>query len=175
MKKIQNGLIVAFLIVFFNLMAPVVADLILTKGSTTLADQAPDIDVFRINRVPVAKQIDVNRETVRNVTAYNVGDPRQTHSKPCIGASGDNLCKLVEKGVNVCAANFVPLKSKLYVDKVGECVVLDRMNSRFGNRVDLAMEKRQHRQAVKFGVQRLNVRKGHHSGRVEEDEGGGPF
>jgi 3D (Asp-Asp-Asp) domain-containing protein len=50
-------------------------------------------------------------------------------------------CNLVEKGINVCAANFVPLRNKLYVDKFGECIVLDTMNARFGNWVDLAMER----------------------------------
>lgn len=161
MRKTLNWLVVGFLIVFFNLVTPVVTALILVKGSTVLSYKAPDVDViYQINKVPINEQIDVDKGTVRKVTAYNVGDPRQTHLRPCIGASGDNLCNLVEKGVNVCAANFVPLKSKLYVDKVGECVVLDRMNARFGNRVDLAMGKRQHDQAVKFGVKRLNVIKG---------------
>jgi 3D (Asp-Asp-Asp) domain-containing protein len=51
------------------------------------------------------------------------------------------LCNPVEKGINVCAANFVPLRNKLYVDKFGECIVLNAMNARFGNRVDLAMER----------------------------------
>lgn len=104
-----------------------------------------------------AKEGGINRETTRSVTAYNVGDPRQTHSKPCLGASGHNLCALVEKGIKICAANFVPLGSKLYVDTIGECIVLDRMNRRFQNRVDIAMKKSERHQAMKFGVQRLNV------------------
>ena len=108
-----------------------------------------------IKRSPVRMVSDSG--TVRTVTAYNVGDRKQTHSKPCIGASGDNLCTLLKKGIKVCAANFVPLRSKLHVDKIGECIVLDRMNARFGNRVDFAMEKGQHNRAVKFGVQRLSV------------------
>jgi 3D (Asp-Asp-Asp) domain-containing protein len=161
MRKVVNGLVVAFLIVFFNSMTPVVSGLILAKGSATLPFRVLDVDVFRrINEGSDAKQIDINNGKVREVTAYIVGDTKQTDSKPCIGATGDNLCNLVEKGVNVCAANFVPLKSKLYIEKVGECVVLDRMNARFGNRVDLAMGKRQHDRAVKFGVQRLSVIKG---------------
>ena len=55
--------------------------------------------------------------------------------------TGVLICNLVEKGINVCAANYVPLRNKLYVDKFGECIVLDTMNARFGNRVDLAMER----------------------------------
>ncbi len=146
MRKILKDPFALFLIVSLSLVVPLVVALIVTRGFTTPPYQ-----------VPVIKRIDVYEGTVRKVTAYNVGDPRQTHSKPCIGAGGDNLCNLVDKGVKVCAANFVPLKSKLYVEKVGECIVLDRMNPRFGNRVDLAMGKHRHEQAVKFGVQRLNV------------------
>ena len=43
------------------------------------------------------------------------------------------------------------------LETIGVCIVLDRMNARFGSRVDLAMEKGQHKRAVKFGVQRLLV------------------
>ena len=114
MRSAPCMLILAFLIISFNLATPLIA-LIVAKGFTTPSDQAPD----------VAKQIDVGTGMVRKVTAYNVGDPKQTHSKPCIGARGDNLCSLVTRGVNVCAANFVPLGSKLYVDKFGECIVVD--------------------------------------------------
>ena len=66
-------------------------------------------------------------------------------------------CNLVEKGINVCPANFVPLRNKIYVDKFGECIVLDTMNARFGNRVDLAMESSEYGWTIRFGVQRLNV------------------
>ncbi len=161
MRKILTRLIVAFLIISVNVMSPVVIALIIAKGSTTPSYQALDVNpIYQINQVLAAKQFDISKGTVRKVTAYNIGDSKQTDSRSCIGASGDNLCNLVKRGVNVCAANFVPLKSKLYVDKVGECVVLDRMNARFGNRVDLAMEKSEYDRAVKFGVQSLNVVQG---------------
>ena len=114
--------------------------------------------VYRTSQTVIG-QIGVSKETVRTVTAYNVGDSRQTHSRPYIGAGGDNLCSLVKKGIKVCAANFVPLRSRLHVDKIGECVVLDRMNTRFGGRVDFAMNKDQYHRAVKFGAQRLVVTK----------------
>ncbi len=148
MRRILGALVLAFLIISFNLTTPVVA-LIIAKGFITSSYQTLD----------VAKRTDVSKGVVRKVTAYNIGDPKQTHSRPCIGASGDNLCDLVKRGVNVCAANFVPLGSKLYVEKWGECVVLDKINARFRNRVDLAMEKSEYDRAVKFGVQRLTVTK----------------
>jgi 3D (Asp-Asp-Asp) domain-containing protein len=132
--------------------------LILTVGSIMSSSPVSDINAPSPTGIGlVTREMGIDRGTIRSVTAYNVGDPRQTHSKPCFGANGDNLCKLVEKGIKVCAANFVPLGSKLYVDQIGECIVLDRMNTRFPNRVDLAMKKSNHHLAVKFGVQRLNV------------------
>ena len=155
--KILTGTIAAFLIVAFYLLACPITALILTRGFTTPFYSGPNGNaLYRIEKA-VPDRISVSEGTVRTVTAYNVGDRRQTHSKPCIGASGDNLCSLVRKGIKVCAANFVPLRTKLHVATIGECIVLDRMNSRFGSRVDFAMEKGQHNRAVKFGVQRLGV------------------
>jgi len=107
--------------------------------------------------------IEVVSETIREVTAYDVGDPLQTDDSPCIGAySKVNLCDEVEKGTRICAANFVPLGTRLQITANNgwefECVVWDRMNSRFANRVDIAMSLEEKERAVKFGVQNLNVR-----------------
>jgi 3D (Asp-Asp-Asp) domain-containing protein len=90
----------------------------------------------------------VKSETIRVVTAYNVGDPRQTDDTPCISANGEMRC----------AANFVPLGSHLYVDKIGVCLVSDRMNKRYRNRVDIAMRKDEYRKALQFGHQKLQVK-----------------
>jgi len=78
--------------------------------------------------------------TIRRVTAYNVGDPFQTDGSPCIGAG-----------------HFVPLNTYLYIQNYGICRVADRMNRRFKNRVDIAMETHQKDKAIKFGVQNLAV------------------
>jgi len=94
---------------------------------------------------------------IREVTAYNVGDPRQTDQSPCIGASGENLCQLLAQGEKICAANFVPLGTKLYIQNYGICRVADRLNSRFKNRVDIAMQAHEYERAVKFGLQKLEV------------------
>lgn len=104
------------------------------------------------------KIVDVSKGVIREVTAYNVGVEAQTDSSPCYGPiKGLNLCELVEKGEKVCAANFVPLRSKIYIDNYGECTVLDRMNKRFSNRVDIAMSDDEIERALKFGVQNLLV------------------
>ena len=105
---------------------------------------------------------EVIRESVRQVTAYNVGDVYQNDSTPCTGAySRVDLCEELEKGVNVCAANFVPLHTmlRIYTDEGQsfECIVWDRMNSRYPNRVDIAMSYEEKIEARQFGLQRLTV------------------
>ena len=100
----------------------------------------------------------VKSETIRVVTAYNVGDPRQTDDTPCIAANGEDICSALAKGEMRCAANFVPLGSHLYVDKIGVCLVTDRMNKRYRNRVDIAMEKNDYYKARQFGRQKLHVK-----------------
>jgi 3D (Asp-Asp-Asp) domain-containing protein len=95
--------------------------------------------------------------SVLEVTAYNVGVRRQTSGKPCIGATGENLCRLVAQGRKICAANFVDPETILNIEGYGECVVLDRMNRRFAHRVDIAMRKDEVDRAQEFGLQRLQV------------------
>ncbi len=94
---------------------------------------------------------------VREVTAYNVGVRRQTSDEPCIGATGRNLCRLVARGLKVCAANFVDPETILHIEGYGECIVLDRMNRRYANRVDIAMRKNEVDRAIEFGVQQRYV------------------
>ena len=94
---------------------------------------------------------------VREVTAYNVGVRGQTSDEPCIGATGRNLCRLVARGLKVCAANFVDPETILHIEGYGECVVLDRMNRRFPHRVDIAMRKDEVDTALEFGIQRRHV------------------
>jgi 3D (Asp-Asp-Asp) domain-containing protein len=93
----------------------------------------------------------------REVTAYNVGVREQTSDTPCIGASGRNLCKLVEQEVKVCAANFVPLGTILRIEEYGMCVVLDRMHKRFSHRVDIAMKEDEIEEARQFGLRKRVV------------------
>ena len=97
-------------------------------------------------------------ETVREVTAYNAGDPKQTWGDPCMSASGENICKALKKGEKRCAANFVALGTTLHIDKYGVCLVTDRMNRRYRNRVDIAMRSDEYRKARRFGKQKLRVK-----------------
>ena len=104
------------------------------------------------------QQYFVKSETIRVVTAYNAGDPRQTDDSPCISANGENLCTALAKGKKRCAANFVPLGSRLHVEKIGVCLVTDRTNKRYRNRVDIAMQREDYHKARRFGRQKLKVK-----------------
>lgn len=88
----------------------------------------------------------------RKITAYNVGDPSQTDDTPCIGASNEDLCKLIDEGINVCAANFVELGTELEIGGLGTCYVLDRMNKRYTEEVDIAFPRDKKEEALFFGA-----------------------
>ena len=109
------------------------------------------------SRLPEINYRKVKLDNYSYVTAYNVGVVAQTDNTPCIGASGDDLCKMVEQGYNVCAANFVKLGTYLEIENIGRCIVLDRMNSRYTYanppRIDFAMGPDKISEARQFGLQ----------------------
>ena len=95
----------------------------------------------------------------RTITAYNVGDPAQTDSSPCVGAAGAkyDLCEMVEAGAKIVATNELPLFSKVVID--GEkYTVLDRTNERYQFRYDIAMPKGKKAAALAFGRQTIAIR-----------------
>lgn len=96
---------------------------------------------------------------VFTVTAYNVGDPAQTDSTPCIGAAGIDLCELVDSGTGVCASNYFEMGTEVEIEGVGECYILDRMNSKYNGqkRIDVALPKEDLIQARLFGIKHLEV------------------
>lgn len=106
--------------------------------------------------VPRKAEIEVY-QTVRTVTAYNAGDPLQNDSEPCISASGDDICRLLEVGVNVCALNTVPFGTIMRVEDLGDCIVLDRTSSKHSGRLDWAMKANERDKAIKFGRRKLNT------------------
>ena len=89
----------------------------------------------------------------RDISAYNAGDPSQTDNSPCLGASGVDICNLLDHDICVYAANFVPLGTYLNIEGIGECQVLDRMNKKYPNRVDVAMKLSDKEAAQEFGIQ----------------------
>ena len=95
--------------------------------------------------------------SIREVTAYNVGDPKQNHGDPCVAANGENICAALNLGLKRCAANFVPFGTKLSIEGYGVCTVTDRMNRRYRNRVDIAMKVTEKDKALQFGLRKLKV------------------
>lgn len=94
---------------------------------------------------------------LREVTAYNVGDPDQNWGDPCQSANGENICAALDSGSKRCAANFVPFGTVLRIAHYGICTVTDRMNRRYTDRVDIAMKKNEKKKALRFGLRRLQV------------------
>ncbi|MFH1412925.1 MAG: hypothetical protein ABIG10_02755 [bacterium] len=103
-------------------------------------------------------EYEVINKRIRQITAYNVGDIYQCAGDPCISANGENICIAIEKGYKRCAANFVPFGTRLEIEGYGQCIVTDRMNSRYTSRVDIAMPYDQKPEAKEFGLKSLEVR-----------------
>jgi 3D (Asp-Asp-Asp) domain-containing protein len=144
-KKIQ----LAFAIVLFLLWIGSGIDM------TALLSSGVGSEIMTVNQAGFVENSTPG--LVREVTAYNVGVRRQTSARPCLGATGENLCRLVARGLKVCAANFVDPETILKIEGYGECIVLDRMNRRFSHRVDIAMRKDEVDRALDFGIQRRHV------------------
>lgn len=121
----------------------------------------PDKPIVNDKKLIVNKIVNkVNAQsngTIREVTMYNAGDPNQTDSSPCISANGENICNAIALGYKRCAANFVPIGTDLIIQHYGECKVTDRMNSRYKNRVDIAVSVDEYQRALNFGLQNLLV------------------
>jgi 3D (Asp-Asp-Asp) domain-containing protein len=94
---------------------------------------------------------------LREVTAYNVGDPDQNYGDPCESANGEDICAALDSGSKRCAANFVPFGTVLHIAHYGVCTVTDRMNRRYSDHVDIAMKKHEKHKAIQFGRRRLKV------------------
>ena len=114
--------------------------------------------LWGMNNLCFADDHTVVSQTYRIVTAYNAGDPNQTDDTPCIDASNTDICQALDQGELRCAANFVKLGTKIHIDKIGTCLVTDRTNRRYKNRVDIAMKKDEKKKALRFGRQKLLVK-----------------
>ncbi len=151
--------------------------LILTLlGALNIARNASLMQVYPISDLNIKPAIkfevyEIKQETIREVTMYS-STPEQTDSSPCIGASTQDQCVLWRNGQNICATNAFEKGTVLHVDKLGECLVMDRMNSRFSERIDwyagyddecldgihTGDNCPNYQRAKKFSVQKLNVR-----------------
>ena len=93
---------------------------------------------------------------IRTVTAYNL-IPWQTDDTPCQSANGENICLALELGYKRCASNEFPFGTRLQIQNYGECLVTDRTNNRYNNRIDIAMRGDEIERAKQFGRQTLLV------------------
>lgn len=118
-------------------------------------------EITRINQtsVQVPRRLKVAERPfkIMTVSAYNAGDPNQCDENPCQSASGADICYLLAHGVNVCALNGVKFWTKLEVENLGTCLVLDRTNTKYTGRIDWAMPKEQRQAALAFGLKQLKV------------------
>ena len=100
------------------------------------------------------KKLPINEDkgTIRTVTMYT-SRVQETDNSPCISADNTNIC---EVDYNVCASNAFKFGTVLEIVGLGECIVKDRMNRRYPNRVDW-YAKMDLQRALKFGKQNLKV------------------
>ena len=85
-----------------------------------------------------AQEVEMAPEAGRRlsqVTGYT-SRPEETDSNPCESASGFDICKTIDHLKNVpadgiCATNDYAFGTRIFVDGMGVCVVLDRMNARY--------------------------------------------
>ncbi len=105
-----------------------------------------------VNKRPEIKIYAINKQYYATTTAYNAGDPNQCDSTPCITANGENVCTALALGYKRCAVNNLSFGTRLFVEGYGECIVTDRMNSRYQNgEVDVAFPADQYDEAINFG------------------------
>ena len=95
------------------------------------------------------------QEKVVSMTAYT-SRKKETDSTPCISADGTNICKY--DGC-VVASNDYPFDTVVVIEGFGECVVKDRMSSRYTgtDNMDLYFG-RDLEGALEFGRQNLKIK-----------------
>jgi hypothetical protein len=114
-------------------------------------NEMPELNlIYKFDLLPI-------KTGYRQITMYNVGVPAQTDNSPCISANGENICTAIALGYNRCASNEFAFGTRLEVKGLGECIVTDRMNSRYTTAVDWAMPADQTKQALQFGRKNLLI------------------
>lgn len=93
--------------------------------------------------------------TWRVVTAYNPV-PEQTDETPCIAANGTDICAGMAAGEKYVATNELPFGKKVKIN--GEIyTVVDRTNSRYDYRYDIAFPADQVETAQEWGRKTLQI------------------
>ena len=118
----------------------------------TPAAEQPEGLVADKNKPSKKKRTRVTR--VVKATAYNAV-PQQTDSTPEICAWGDR----VRPGIIAISRDLeksgLTRGKEVHIEGIGNVIVMDRMNRRKRNQIDLYMEK--YEDAVEFGVKELSI------------------
>lgn len=157
-KEIFIITIASVAIVFVTMVSPAGAEEYNAQDERVIALQVEALrNAFKeAGEFPQSGFRPAKQERIVTITAYN-SVPWQTNDQPCLGAQSTDICKFHNYGLdNTCAANFVPLGTILEVEGLGTCVVRDRMNKRFSDRVDWYMYM-DIQGAREFGVQRKKI------------------
>ena len=85
-------------------------------------------------------------------TAYTLSES-ETDGAPCIGSGNHNLCEYKER---VCATRLFPLHTKLDIEGIGQCEVLDRTSIKYARRIDILMDTKE--EAINFGKKEIKYK-----------------
>lgn len=88
-------------------------------------------------------------------TAYTLSED-ETDGNPEIGAGNHNLKEYVERGTRVCASRLYALHTRIYIEGIGQCEILDRTSVKYSGRIDILFETK--KEAFKFGKRELEYR-----------------
>lgn len=163
-KNIHKKINLLVLVLLFEFIFPQHSTLAQSITNADINDTAPIIDVIKndntvndsdpiieIEHFPIAKDR-VIIKTMRVVATAYSSTVGQTDSTPFISASGDHVFD------GMIAANFLKFGTKVRLpDLYGEkqFVVLDRMNQRFSQRIDVWMDS--YSKAKNFGVRHVRI------------------
>ena len=161
-KKKKAILLVFLVIVDIHILNGLINDLtkpevIVYDGALVSADsqvisngieEQQDLTEYSGESVPQAVR---EWDGVAEVSAYS---PRveETDGSPCISADNTNICEF--EGCAI-ATNDYPLGSKIELKGFGECVVKDRMNSRYTGKGVIDVFMSSYEEAINFGRQKL--------------------
>lgn len=113
----------------------------------------PYVDTTPVQHIIKIKTIFYDKKAI--FTAYTLIEG-ETDSSPCIGAGNHNLCDIKKEEPNKCIAahRTYALHTRINVEGIGECEILDRTSEKYGNRIDLVFNTRE--EALKFGKKTLS-------------------
>ena len=116
--------------------------------SETTMDELPSMKNYTLWTRPV-------EEKVVSMSAYTSRE-EETDSTPCISADGTNICQY-----NGCivASNDYPFDTVVFIEGLGECVVKDRMSSRYTGTGNMDLYFGEDLEgAIEFGRQNMKIK-----------------